>query len=143
MAILLRIDEINKPFDSDSYMLDYFAVMMISQLRKELRISAAKDFREVILYIYELIDTMQRYGDVDWDYVSNRFRDEYGKAVVEHARDNQDIQNYIDEKTEDFMRITMSNVENDQLIEADQRATMAAVNDANDVVGYEEWQQLY
>lgn len=138
MATLLRIDEINKPFDSGSYMLDYFAVMMISQLRQEMRIKAAKDFREVILYIYELINTMQTYGEVDWNYVSEQFRSEYGQAVIEHSRDNQDVQNYIDEKTADFMRVTMANIENDQLIEADKRATMAAVNDANDVVGYEE-----
>lgn len=141
MATLLRIDELNKPFNSDEYMLNYFAVMLISQLRKDMRLSAAKDIREVILLVYTLIDTMQTYGEVDWNYVETQFRDEFGKVVVEHSRNNQDIQNFIDEKTEDFMRITRENLASDPYWTSDERATMEAVNDANTVIGYEEWQE--
>lgn len=141
MAALLRIDEINKPFDSDSYMSDYFAAMLISQLRKDMRLKAAKDIREVILYIYDLIDIMENYGELDWSYVESKYRDEFGKAVIEHSRDNQEVQDYIAEKSEDFMRITRENLADDEYWTSAERAAMEAVNVANQVVGYEEYNE--
>lgn len=142
MAATLGFDELNKPeFDSEAYIKEYFRPMQISEERKEEREEAAHSFLDVLLFILTLIATENAYNALDWDYIERQLRIELENAAREYARADQAMNDYIAEKAEDFIRVTQGKDLSDPYWTSEERATMEAVNEANDIVGYEEWQQ--
>lgn len=140
---LLGIDEIRTPkeFDSEKFISEYFKPMRISKERKEIREEAARDFRDFLLFILALIATESAYNALNWAYIEEQFRLEMEKAALEYARRSQELEDYIAEKASDFVSVTRDKDLSDPYWTSDERATMEAVNEANDVVGYEELQQ--
>lgn len=142
MATTLQIDEINTPqFDSDEYIKQYFRPMRISKERKTEREEASKDFRDVLLFLFALIAAYSNFPPIDWKYIERQYRKDYERAALRYARNTEALQGYIDEKTRNFIDITQNKDLDDPYWTSEERATMEAVNDANDVVGYEEWQK--
>ena len=136
----LRIDEINQPFSADTFINTYFRPMRISEERKEKREDAAHSFNDTLLFLFALISAYQNYG-VDWEVIEYQFRIEFEQAALRYSRNTPYLQAYIDEKTSDFIDTTREQDLSDPYWLSDERAAMEAVNDANDVVGYEELQQ--
>ena len=135
----LRIDEINQPFSADTFINTYFRPMRISEERKEKREDAAHSFNDTLLFLFALISAYQTYG-VDWEVIEYQFRIEFEQAALRYSRNTPYLQAYIDEKTSDFIDTTREQDLSDPYWLSDERAAMEAVNDANDVVGYEELQ---
>jgi hypothetical protein len=141
--VTTRIDEINTPqsFDAEQFIREYFKPMRISKERKEIREEAARDFRDFLLFILALIATESAYNVLNWAYIEEQFRREMEQRALEYARRSQELEDYIAEKASDFVRVTQEKDLSDPYWTSDERATMEAVNEANDVVGYEEFQE--
>lgn len=139
----LPIDEIRKPesFDFETFVATYFRPMKISRERREEREEAARSFNDTLLFLFALIAAYQNYGDIDWEVVEREFRLEFEMTVMKYSRNTPMMDAYVAEKTSDFIRVTRENDLSDPYWLSDERAGMEAVNDANDVVGYEELQE--
>lgn len=138
----IRIDELNTPqFEAEEYIQTYFRPMRISKERKEEREETARDFRETLLFLFALLAVSSEFTRVDWRYIEEQFRYEFERTALRHSRNTETLQGYIDEKVSDFIRVTKEHDLADPYWTSDERATMEAVNDANDVVGYEEYQK--
>ena len=138
----LQTDELNsQEFDAAEYIRNYFKPMEISDERKKVREEAAEDFRDVLLFLFALISAYSDYGTIDWIAIEEELRVELESAATKYARDSQALKNYVAVKASDFVSVTKEHNLNDGYWTSDERATMEAVNEANDVVGYEEWQK--
>jgi len=137
----IKIDEIRTPFSPDEYIATYFRPMRISQERKEEREEASHTFRDTLLFLFALIITYRDYGDIDWGTIEAQFRIDFEQAVLRYSRNTPTMQAYVEEKVSDFIKTTKEQDLSDPYWTSDERATMEAVNEANDVVGYEEIQQ--
>lgn len=139
---MIQIDELNTTkFDAEQYIREYFAPMQISKERKEERQEAAKDFRDVLLFILALISVENGYNALDWAYIEEQFRIELERAALQYARVSQALSDYIAEKASDFVAVTQSKELSDPYWTSDERATYEAVNEANSVVGLSEMQR--
>lgn len=138
----LRIDEIRSPqFDAETYIQTYFRPMRISQERKEEREEASHTFRDTLLFLFALITAYRDYGNIDWEVIETQFRIDFEQAVTRYSRNTPTMQAYVEEKVSDFINTTKEQDLNDPYWTSDERATMEAVNEANDVVGYGELQK--
>ena len=138
----LRTDELNsQEFDAVEYINNYFEPMRISEERKEERRDAAKDFREILLFILALI-LMEYDRDVlDWYYIRDQLRKELEAAALEYAKNTEMLQNYLTTKTYNFIETTQDQDLTDPYWTSDERATYEAVNEANDVIAISEMQR--
>lgn len=140
MAYELQIDELNT-FDHESYVEEYFKPMRISKERKEERKQASRDFRDYLLFIFMLLGVQSEYNAVNWAYIEDQYRREFERAALQYARMSQALTDYIAEKASDFVNVTRENIDKGNYWTSDERATYEAVNEANDVVGLEEYQR--
>ena len=139
----IAIDELNNPkeFDSEEYIKNYFKPMRISEDRKEEREDAARDFRDVLLFILALIAVANDYNALNWAYIEEQFRRELEKAALRYARSTQALQDYIAEKASNFIGVTRRHDLTDSYWTSDERATHEAVDESNSVVSLSEWQR--
>lgn len=138
--MLLNIDEINKPFDADAYIEDYFKPMRINEEEREQRKQASKDFREYLLTLFLLIGIQSEYIAVKWTAIEEEMRIEFERAATRYANNTQMLRNYIADKASEFVRITRENIDKGEYWVSDERATYEAVNEANEVFGIGEYQ---
>lgn len=138
--MLLNIDEINKPFDADAYIEDYFKPMRINEEEREQRKQASKDFREYLLTLFLLIGIQSEYIAVNWTVIEEEMRIEFERAATRYANNTQMLRNYIADKASEFVRITRENIDKGEYWVSDERATYEAVNEANEVFGIGEYQ---
>lgn len=140
--IALKIDEINqaKQFIAEKYIYEYFKPMRISEEEKETRRQAARDFREYLLTLFLLLGIQSEYLAVNWDVIESEMRVEFQKAAIRYASNTQMLRDYIADKASDFVRITRENIDKGEYWVSDERATMEAVNEANEVFGIGEYQ---
>lgn len=139
MGYTLSIDEINS-FDYQKYISDYFAPMMISKGEKEKREQAAREFRDYLLTLFLLLGIQTEYLAVNWDVIEREMRTEFERAALRYANNTPMLQAYIADKASDFVRITRENIDKGNYWTSDERATMEAVNEANEVFGLQAYQ---
>lgn len=138
--MLLGIDELNTPFDAEAYIESYFAPMGISREQKEQRKQASRDFREYLLTLFLFLGIQSEYIAVNWTYVEDMFHTEFERAALRYANNTPMLTEYIAEKASDFVRITRENIDKGEYWTSDERATYEAVNEANEVIGSQEFQ---
>lgn len=142
MATTLRIDEINRPiFDSEAFIEKYFEPMEISEEQKEERKKASRDFRDYLLFLFALLAVQIEYDSVDWQYFRMQFITELTRNAEQYARNSHLLEEYIEEKADEFTRITQEHIGDGEYWTSEERATLEAVNEANAVIGYEELEQ--
>lgn len=134
--MITKYDELNV-IDSDKYIADYFKPMSVPPQRRKVREDASKDYLEVLLFLFALISV---YGDSpDWIAIEKEFRVQIEFVALKYSRDTDELQGYLDDKAEDFIKITKEYFDKgDPYGVSKERATWEAVNEANDVIGYEE-----
>lgn len=134
-------DELNTPsFDYEKYIYEYFKPMRISEEEKETRRQAARDFREYLLTLFLLLGIQSEYLAVNWDVIESEMRVEFQKAAIRYANNTQMLRDYIADKASDFVRITRENIDKGEYWVSDERATMEAVNEANEVFGIDDYE---
>lgn len=134
-------DELNTAtFDYEKYIYEYFKPMRISEEEKETRRQAARDFRDYLLTLFLLLGIQTEYLAVNWDVIESEMRVEFQKAAIRYANDTQMLRDYIADKASDFVRITRENIDKGEYWVSDERATMEAVNEANEVFGIDDYE---
>ena len=134
-------DELNTAsFDYEKYIYEYFSPMRISEEEKETRRQAARDFRDYLLTLFLLLGIQSEYLAVNWDVIESEMRVEFQKAAIRYANNTQMLRDYIADKASDFVRITRENIDKGEYWVSDERATMEAVNEANEVFGIDDYE---
>lgn len=136
-------DQLNIPaesFDAEKYIESYFDTMRISEEEKETRRQAARDFREYLLTLFLLLGIQSEYLAVNWNVIESEMRTEFERAALRYASNTQMLRDYIADKASDFVRITRENIDKGEYWVSDERATMEAVNEANEVFGIDDYE---
>ena len=136
-------DQLNIPadsFDAEKYIESYFDTMRISEEEKETRRQAARDFREYLLTLFLLLGIQSEYLAVNWNIIESEMRTEFERAALRYANNTQMLRDYIADKASDFVRITRENIDKGEYWVSDERATMEAVNEANEVIGIDDYE---
>lgn len=136
-------DQLNIPadsFDADEYIESYFDTMRISEEEKETRRQAARDFREYLLTLFLLLGIQSEYLAVNWNVIESEMRTEFERVALRYASNTQMLRDYIADKASDFVRITRENIDKGEYWVSDERATMEAVNEANEVFGIDDYE---
>lgn len=141
MAYTLNIDELNTPsFNSEIYIVDYFKPMRISKEDKEIRRQAARDFRDYLFDLFLFLGLQSEFLSVNWAEIEDQMRIEFARAANLYANNTPMLQAYIADKASDFVRITRENMDKGEYWTSEERATYEAVNEANEVLGLQEFQ---
>ena len=138
--ILSSFDELNIPFNSESYIVDFFKPMRISKEQKEERQRAARDFRDYLLDLFLFLGIQSEYLAVNWETIETEMQIAFERAAMKYADNTVMLRKYIADKAFDFVRITRENIDNGSYWLSDERATYEAVNEANEVIGCQEYQ---
>ena len=133
-------DELNTPFNSESYINEYFKPMRISKEDKEIRKQAARDFRDYLFDLFLLLGIQSEYLAVNWTLIEEQMRTEFQRAAMLYANNTPMLQSYIADKASDFVRITRENIDKGEYWLSDERATYEAVNEVNEVFGIDDYQ---
>ena len=135
----LKIDELNSG-SYDRYINSYFLPMRISKAQKEERIRAAKDFREYLYDLLLFLGIQSEYIAVNWIAFEEEMRVAFETAALRYADNTPMLQEYIVQKASDFARITRENIDKGEYWTSEERAVYEAVNEANEVLGLQEFQ---
>jgi hypothetical protein len=141
----LNIDELNIQQYTDeeveAFLNDYFAPMELPFIEEETRKNAAKDFRDVLLFILLAIVYSVETEAIDWDYMRNQMAVSFGQVVRKYARDDDFTRDFIEKAADEFIDVTRRHADEGGRWLSDERALPDAANYANMTVGYEELQQ--
>lgn len=148
MSTKLNIDELNiityTDEEVDEKLNEFFEPMELPKRQIDKRKDAAKDFRDILLFILLAIKVADEIGEVDWDQMQARLEAEFSSVVRQYARDDDYMQNFTQKAVADFIDVTRERIAKDGIDSrwtSDERALPDAANYANMTVGYEELQQ--
>ena len=137
---MLKTDELNS-FNAADFIRNYFKPMPITDKQKEEREDVSFDMRDALLFLFALINIFGDYDAIDWIAVEEQFRIEFSNAANKRAESDKWLEDYIFIKVSDLINITKEQDLDDPYWLSDERATMEAVNEANDIVGHNELRQ--
>lgn len=119
----------------------YFDAMDITEAQKEVRKSIANDVWWVFLLLFSTIKVSVEEGNLDYEYIFALFRENYTDTVLNYAKDDEYIREYINRFTQDAMDVTWARMditgEDDYWLSTD-RAMLNGLNEANSIMNYEE-----
>lgn len=148
MSSKLNIDELNiityTDAEVENWLNEYFSPMELPEEQINKRKDAARDFRDVLLFILLAIKVADEIGKVDWDRMRFQLELEFGSVARQYARDDDYMKDFVRKAAEDFIDVTRERTEKDGMDSrwtSDERALPDAANYANMTVGYEEWQE--
>lgn len=148
MSSKLNIDELNiityTDAEVEKWLNEYFSPMELPEEQINKRKDAARDFRDVLLFILLAIKVADEIGEVDWDRMRFQLELEFGAVARQYARDDDYMKNFTQKAVADFIDVTRERIAKDGIDSrwtSDERALPDATNYANMTVGYEELQQ--
>ena len=148
MSSKLNIDELNiityTDEEVENWLNEYFSPMELPEEQINKRKDAARDFRDVLLFILLAIKVADEIGEVDWDRMRFQLETEFAAVARQYARDDDYMKNFARKAADDFIDVTRERTEKDGMDSrwtSDERALPDAANYANMTVGYEELQQ--
>lgn len=140
----LGIDELNiQQYSNDkveAFLDEYFEPMLIPYSEKEKRKDAAREFREVLLFILLAAVVGENMNALDWEYIRGQMVNQFGQVVRKYSRDDEFTREFIQKATDDFIEVSQRHIGEDRWF-SDERALPDSANYANMTVGYEEWQE--
>ena len=148
MSSKLNIDELNiityTDEEVENWLNEYFSPMELPEEQINKRKDAARDFRDVLLFILLAIKVADEIGEVDWDRMRFQLETEFAAVARQYARDDDYMKNFVRKAADDFIEVTRERTAKDGMDSrwtSDERALPDAANYANMTVGYEELQQ--
>ena len=78
---------------------------------------------------------------MEWDYIRQQYVEELQRAAGAYAIADNVLNDYLNEKADDFIQITRDKDLSDPYWTSDERATREAVNESNSVIGIAEFQR--
>lgn len=124
----------------EAFLDEYFEPMFLPHSELEKRKDAAREFREVLLFILLAAVMEDNLGALDWDNLRMQMLNQFGQVVRKYSRDDEFTQYFIEKATDDFIEVSKKHLGEDKWF-SDERALPDAANYANMTVGYEDLQQ--
>lgn len=124
----------------EAFLDEYFEPMFLPHSELEKRKDAAREFREVLLFILLAAVMEDNLGALDWDNLRVQMLNQFGQVVRNYSRDDEFTQYFIEKSTDDFIEVSRKHLGEDKWF-SDERALPDAANYANMTVGYEDLQQ--
>ena len=145
---LSTIDQLNtyeyvyNDAEVEKMLSDYFDVMDISDEQKKERVKAAKDIRNVLLFLFSLVSTAYEYEYFSMEYVLGQFRAEYAKILLDYGKMTVYTEKYFTEVTKNIVETTLNrfNPEQKDYWTSDERAITVAQDEANSILNYSDLQ---
>lgn len=133
----------NKISDIDKWFDEFYEVMPISDERKEKRKSIAKQLREAMLFLFALMYTMAENNSWNYEIALSAFRAEFRNVIVNYAKIDLFMDNYIQEFTKSYIDVTIEHLskEDASFFVSDDRATIGSANESNTIIGYSELEE--
>lgn len=148
MSSKLNIDELNiityTDAEVEQWLDDYFRPLELPDEQIEDRKNAARDFRDILLFILLAVKTMETTVEIDWSRLTVELRNGFETVVRKYARYDEYMRDFVRKAADDFMDVTRERVEEEGLYTrwtSDERALPDAANYADMTLGYEEWQE--
>ena len=140
----MKFDELNIQQYTDaevnSFLDEYFAPMELPYSDIEKRKDAAREFREILLFILLAAAVAENMGVLDWEVIRVQMMNQFGSVVNKYSRDDEFTREFIRKATDDFIEVSQKHI-GDMNWFSDKRALPDAANYSNMTVGYEELQE--
>lgn len=144
MSSKMSFDELNiiqySTDEVDAFLDQYFEPMLIPYSELEERKDAAREFREVLLFILLAVVIGENMNALDWEYIRVQMVNQFGAVVQKYSRDDDFTRDFIQKAADQFIEVTQRHMGEPKWF-SDERALPDAANYANMTVGYEEWQE--
>jgi len=124
----------------EAFLDEYFEPMFLPHSELEKRKDAAREFREVLLFILLAVVVEDNLGSIDWDNLRLQMVNQFGDVVRKYSRDDDFTQYFIEKAADDFIEVSRKHIGEDKWF-SDERALPDAANYANMTVGYDDWQE--
>lgn len=136
MAHELKVDELNIvkraiPYDR------YFGEMILTDKQKQERIDLAKEFEDMMLYLFSLIDTVRQYN-IDKQFIVDSVKYRYLSILGTVVAVNDYLTEYINQFAIQTVDTTQDNIEDKWYLSSD-RAEYIAENEANTSLNYSDY----
>ena len=144
MSSKMSFDELNiiqyTDEEVEAFLDEYFKPMFLPYSELEKRKDAAREFREVLLFILLAAMVADNMGDVDWETLRVQMQNQFRPVVEKYSRDDEFTRDFIEKATDDFIDVSRRHLGEDKWF-SDERALPDAANYANMTVGYEDLQE--
>lgn len=138
--MILDFDEINNLHNEDDYILKYFEDMDITQSGKDKRIDFSTKMYDIILFVFALVKSMQESGYIDEQYIILQLTNRYFELIDDFSMQSQYIQDYVGIFARQTVDVTLEHLQDiDGYFMSNERALIIAVNEANTIFNYSDY----
>ena len=116
----------------------YFGEMVLSKEQEKERIDTAKEFEDMMLFIFSLIAVINEYQYTNISFVIGQLKNRYQEIVALHTAIDEYLENYIEDFSEQTIQTTQDNG-SDEWYLSDDRAMFIAENEANTVLNHSDF----
>lgn len=138
--MIFDFDEINNLHNEDDYILKYFEDMDITQSGKDKRIDFSTKMYDIILFVFALVKSMQESGYIDEQYIILQLTNRYFELIDDFSMQSQYIQDYVGIFARQTVDVTLEHLQDiDGYFMSNERALIIAVNEANTIFNYSDY----
>lgn len=143
--VVFSFDEINKIYDGKYKRKSipyeqYFGEMDLSTEQEEERISFAKRFEEVMMFLFFLLNAYEEYGDAEEsiDFIIYTIKQRFKDVVIDYMALEEYIEEHIDEFVQDIVETTLKH-KYEPYYTSEDRAVLTSENEANTILNYKDF----
>lgn len=134
-------DEINNMSQDEVISIEtYFDEMELSEPEKEERKEFANNVNDLMIFIFALFLTMQKFNRMNKTYIIRQLQSRYSEIVLSYIELDDFLDNYIKKFSEEIVDTTLKYLD-ESYYTSDTRATIVAVNESNSILGYKQLQE--
>lgn len=138
--MIFDFDEINNLHNEDDYILKYFEDMDITQSGKDKRIDFSTKMYDIMLFVFALVKSMQESGYIDEQYIILQLKNRYFELIDDFSMQSQYIQDYVGIFARQTVDVTLEHLQDiDGYFMSNERALIIAVNEANTIFNYSDY----
>lgn len=138
--MIFDFDEINNLHNEDDYILKYFEDMDITQSSKDKRIDFSTKMYDIMLFVFALVKSMQESGYIDEQYIILQLTNRYFELIDDFSMQSQYIQDYVGIFARQTVDVTLEHLQDiDGYFMSNERALIIAVNEANTIFNYSDY----
>lgn len=118
----------------------YFGDMDLSEEQKEERISFAKKFEEIMMFLFFLLAAYEEYGTAEEsiDFIVYTIKQRYKDVVAEYLNLEEYIEEHIEEFSQEIVETTLKH-EYEPYYTSEDRAVLTSENEANTILNYKDF----
>lgn len=125
-------DEISIPYE------EYFSAMELTPEEIKKRVDFAKEFENIIFYIFTLLSVMRKYNHMRIDFAVETLKNLYLDLVVLYVDIDEYLEDYIEKFALDIIETTLRHYNDEWYLSSD-RSVLIAENEANSVFAHDDY----